>query len=540
VEHGATFFVMEFPQGHAFGSASCGYFGNYKDATRLPDIDCEAGVNPDGQRLGSASVMAVYRSQSDLDDKPRIVRLPVTLDGVKQTVDVSVPGLLRSNVDSCFEQRTAVMKWCVRVGLKYSECQTIADYVRRGVDVEFGELLPKWMPRPCDDDRALRKCLISVARRSQIVRSRVKGSNDESNLLVTKSEIELVTTKDKKWISSHDDDDDDDDTQHATAAAFNLQVKREGTTESTSINLKLDVSFDALTSLMEMCGEHDVAIDSCLDVYESAEIFRKQSLYDALVDALSLVLQDDFFFVQIGAHVGNTWNDPIYDRIVSPLPDVDIPHRKNWRGILVEPTPHLFQKLQENYANVPKGQLAFENSAICDKTGPGQIFYSITERTQQRVESYCKKNRCLLSGTSQIVSQIGSLNREHLEEHMARFMGENIDVSGLIDDGEIEVNCLSYRDLLLKHGRRRADWVMIDAEGHDDEILGTILSSPDEELPYILAFEHVHFEDDSDVYVRLRSKGYYCIQLQSMDTFCQRRGGDNSSKYGSVLSALGC
>eukprot|EP00938_MAST-03A_sp_MAST-3A-sp1_P004802 g4802.t1 len=527
---------MEFPQGHAFGSASCGYGGNYQDFERLPDMKCEGNVNTDGQRLGSTSIMAVYRAVS-LEEltQPRIVRLPVTLDGVRRAVNVETPSLTMSNVDTCFDQHTAVMEWCASVNLDFNDCQTIMEYVKRGLDVEFGQLLPKWMPKPCDDDRALRECLVSVAKRSEIVQSRVLGNDKDSNLLVTKSEIELVTTKTKTWISKNE--------TTTTQAAFQLFVKQNGTSE-TSVKLMLDVTSDAALSLLNMCGKHDVSVESCLSIYESAERFRKQSLYDALVDALSLTLQDDFFFVQIGAHVGNTWNDPIYHRLMKPIPDVDIPHRKNWRGILVEPVPHLFRKLQENYANVPKGQLLFENSAICDRTGPGHTFYSITERVQQAVKSYCEEegNQCLLSGTAQIISQIGSLDREHLEEHFKRFLGENVDASGMIQDGKIEINCLSYHDLLRKHGRRRADWVLIDAEGHDDEIIQAILSSPDSDtLPYIIAFEHVHIvEKNRGVFSMLRNRGYYCVHLQSMDTFCQRRGGDEDGVYGGVLRAMGC
>ena len=146
------------------------------------------------------------------------------------------------------------------------------------------------------------------------------------------------------------------------------------------------------------------------------------------------------------------------------------------------------------------------------------------------------------AGTAQIVSQIGSLDREHLEVHFKRFLGDNIDASELIRDGKIDVNCLSYHDLLRKHGRRRADWVLIDAEGHDDEIIKAILSSPESDnLPYVIAFEHVHIEKSSGVFSMLRDTGYYCMHLQSMDTVCQRRGGtDDGSVYGSVLRAMGC
>ena len=48
-------------------------------------------------------------------------------------------------------------------------------------------------------------------------------------------------------------------------------------------------------------------------------------------------------FIQIGANLGNNPYDIIW-RLV---------RERNWSGVLVEPLPHIFQQLKENYADVP-------------------------------------------------------------------------------------------------------------------------------------------------------------------------------------------
>ena len=64
----------------------------------------------------------------------------------------------------------------------------------------------------------------------------------------------------------------------------------------------------------------------------------------------------DFFFVQIGAHDGIR-DDPIRKYIV----------KSHWRGLLVEPVPHIFRKLVENYRD--ETQLIFENVAVAAHDG---------------------------------------------------------------------------------------------------------------------------------------------------------------------------
>ncbi|MBK6937124.1 MAG: FkbM family methyltransferase [Chitinophagaceae bacterium] len=69
------------------------------------------------------------------------------------------------------------------------------------------------------------------------------------------------------------------------------------------------------------------------------------------------------FFVQIGANDGKS-GDPLYEFIIN----------HNWKGILVEPMPDVFEQLKENFS-FASGRLIFENSAISDTGGEFTLYY---------------------------------------------------------------------------------------------------------------------------------------------------------------------
>ena len=68
-------------------------------------------------------------------------------------------------------------------------------------------------------------------------------------------------------------------------------------------------------------------------------------------------LRPDFFFVNVGANDG-VINDPIYPFIA----------KYGWRGIAVEPVPHVFERLRVNYRAFP--DVVLEQVAISDQTRP--------------------------------------------------------------------------------------------------------------------------------------------------------------------------
>ncbi|MGH8602736.1 MAG: FkbM family methyltransferase [Gammaproteobacteria bacterium] len=163
---------------------------------------------------------------------------------------------------------------------------------------------------------------------------------------------------------------------------------------------------------------------------------------------------DDFFFIQIGANDGRR-HDPIFRYIM----------QYDWRGILVEPVPSYFVRLRHNYRTFP--QLIFENVAVSD--ADGRDFYRVQEGPDH-LPDWCRG--------------IGTLYPQVLLKH--RWI-----IPGLQDYVVKErVKCLSFTSLLAKHGVRKIDLLLIDAEGYDYEILKQVdfKRLP----PAIIRYEHKH------------------------------------------------
>src|ERR1700709_1800114 len=64
----------------------------------------------------------------------------------------------------------------------------------------------------------------------------------------------------------------------------------------------------------------------------------------------------DPFFVEIGANDGQAFDQ------VGPLA-----REHGWRGVMVEPVPHIFTRLQQTYADQPG--VRCENVAVADREG---------------------------------------------------------------------------------------------------------------------------------------------------------------------------
>jgi FkbM family methyltransferase len=194
------------------------------------------------------------------------------------------------------------------------------------------------------------------------------------------------------------------------------------------------------------------------------------------------------FFVEIGANDGQQ-HDPLRELILS----------RDWRGIMVEPVPFVFERLRRNYAGL--GRVALENVAIADRVGT-RPFYHLAEAAPEE--------RAALPGW---YDGIGSFSRGAVLEH-------GRDIPG-IDERLVrtEVPCLTLEALLERHAVDRVDLLLVDAEGYDWEILRrTDLESI---RPRLVIYEHYHLaqEDRELARTRLTAAGYECKE-EGFDTFC--------------------
>ncbi len=165
----------------------------------------------------------------------------------------------------------------------------------------------------------------------------------------------------------------------------------------------------------------------------------------------------DVFFVQVGAHEARA-GDPISLYV----------ERDGWHGILVEPVPRLFERLQTRYRRA--SGLAFENVAIAEEDGR-RSFYRLTAAA---------------SKIYALADQLGSLDRDVILSHQEQVQ----DIEKYLV--QTEVPCLSFETLLERHAVERIDLLILDTEGYDATLLH---SFPWRRFrPRLVLYEHDHLD----------------------------------------------
>ncbi len=208
---------------------------------------------------------------------------------------------------------------------------------------------------------------------------------------------------------------------------------------------------------------------------------------------ISLVLDDfarkrsDVRFLQIGSCDGKA-GDPIREHIMS----------RCWRGVVVEPVPENFRRLQETYRN--HENVTCVQAAVGSEDG-SRTFYFI--------------DFDLGDGLPDWAREIGSFKREHLEKHAALFDGLERHI------GSTSVECLSLPTLMERTGLPALDLLHIDAEGADVEILRSM--DFDTVSPEIVLFEHFHMSNPEHAEMRaMFGRCGYELVVGSMNTVARR------------------
>lgn len=190
--------------------------------------------------------------------------------------------------------------------------------------------------------------------------------------------------------------------------------------------------------------------------------------------------------IQIGSHVGNTINDPIFNTI---NPDDKL--------ILVEPVPYLFRKLKENYKNKNLNNVYFINKAVSDFIG--------------EIELTIPSERNDFSRFPPWASQLASVDRMHVHHHIGNLIAERI-----------LVPTTTISEIIREYDVKEIDFLNTDTEGHDY----TILMDYDFKIkPKKILFEHKHMDGFGTVgknyetlMKRLESLGYVFKEKTIEDT----------------------
>jgi FkbM family methyltransferase len=182
------------------------------------------------------------------------------------------------------------------------------------------------------------------------------------------------------------------------------------------------------------------------------------------------------FIFQIGSHVGNTSNDPIFNEIDDTT-----------RLILVEPVPYLFSRLRDNYiTRFPKHQdnITFINKAVSTFVGTIELTIPSEKNDFSKLPFWA--------------TQLSSIHPDHAIKHA--------EVKDMITE-VITVPTTTIAEILREHHVDKIDFLHIDTEGHDYDIL---MDYDFNVLPEKIMFEckHMSMEKYNILSKRLFSKGY--------------------------------
>ena len=209
----------------------------------------------------------------------------------------------------------------------------------------------------------------------------------------------------------------------------------------------------------------------------------------------------DYF--QIGAHVGNTQTDHIFNI----LPE-------KFTAVLIEPVPYLFKQLKVNYANkYPNADIEFLNAAVSNKDGILPLYVPTEFNNFEKLPVYA--------------SQLASTVKGHIEFH-AQQVGLAVDA---IKVKKCNIQCYRLNTLIEKYSITSIDYLYVDTEGHDYDILMDF--NIDALKPKNIIFENKHMDGIftkgpryQQLVEHFNSKGYTMISEDSEDTHLQLCTGD--------------
>ena len=194
-----------------------------------------------------------------------------------------------------------------------------------------------------------------------------------------------------------------------------------------------------------------------------------------------------FTVLQIGANDG-----------VSLDPLSSLVRKHGWSGVLVEPNPVNFEKLQQTYANQP--QVRLERAAITTHDGTVTLY---------RPRDLPDGSKSPLHGSDTLDLGV-----------TAKLAWVSKDWQSMMEP--VEVPAMRLTTLLGKHGLTEVDFLLTDTEGHDKVILDQVDFQT--LRPRFLQFEFIHIEASglTELKARLRANGYTLIPLR-WDIFAYRK-----------------
>jgi FkbM family methyltransferase len=210
----------------------------------------------------------------------------------------------------------------------------------------------------------------------------------------------------------------------------------------------------------------------------------KQGTVSALLDKFSR-LHSPVTFIQVGANDG-FYHDPLHKFI----------RMYGWQGVMLEPQPAVYKNYLSKLHSKTPGVHAI-NAALSDRDG---------EQTMYRIAfSDLRWATGLTSFRKDALEK--AIDSGHVGRLAARY-GEKLPATREEYIGEEKITSISADTLIKKYDLKKIDWVQIDAEGFDYEIIK--LLKINETNPRVIVYEKSHLskEDQAACIAWLESNGY--------------------------------
>lgn len=198
-----------------------------------------------------------------------------------------------------------------------------------------------------------------------------------------------------------------------------------------------------------------------------------------------LPLPDDVIFVQIGSNDGEH-GDPLHQ----------LARERGWSGILVEPVPFVFERLQANCA----GWTRFRAVNVAIAQAPGEMsFYYLDKAAGPALDLPIWYD------------QLGSFDRGHIIKELGEKVAPFIRSE--------PVNCITLTRLFEDNGITRLDLLHIDTEGYDFKILSQMNFTTLRPKVVIYESKHLAADERKAAQKLMRDNGYTIAHVEG-DCFC--------------------
>lgn len=189
-----------------------------------------------------------------------------------------------------------------------------------------------------------------------------------------------------------------------------------------------------------------------------------------LIDRFSKT-KEGVTFLQVGANDG-FFHDPLHKFI----------KKYRWRGVLLEPQKDVFEKYLSRLYRKTEGVTPV-NAALDHQDGHKPI-YRIAFSNARWATGLTSFNRSVLVEAIETghVARCAKRYQEPLPEHQDQYIAEE------------QIECISPATLLQKYNLTALDWLQIDAEGYDYEIIKML--EIEKTSPTVIVFEHTHLSQE--------------------------------------------